>query len=54
MAKDEFIILNWRYNSVDVQSTARQTIQNCQISPGDFEPYLLHRKAQNGLGMFDS
>jgi hypothetical protein len=28
-----------------VQLTARQTIQNCQTSPVDFQPDLLHRKA---------
>jgi hypothetical protein len=29
-----------------VQSTARQTIQNCQTSPEDFQRYSLHPKAQ--------
>jgi hypothetical protein len=30
----------------DVQSTARQTIQNCQISPVDSQPYLIYHRAQ--------
>jgi hypothetical protein len=29
-----------------VQSTAPQTIQICQTSPVDFQPYMLHHKAQ--------
>jgi hypothetical protein len=29
----------------DEQSTARQTIQNCQTSPVDFQHYSLHHKA---------
>jgi hypothetical protein len=31
---------------LNVQSTARQTIQNCQTSPLDFQRYSRHNKAQ--------
>jgi hypothetical protein len=31
---------------VYVQSTARQAIQNCQISSVDFKPYLLYHNAE--------
>jgi hypothetical protein len=41
-------------NSHNVQSTARQTIQNCQTSPVDILPYSLHHNAQIRLGIFDS
>jgi hypothetical protein len=33
-------------NSMAVQSTARQTIQNCPISPVDFQTYCILHKAQ--------
>jgi hypothetical protein len=37
-----------------VQSTARQTEQNCQISPVDFESQSLEHKVQIRLIIFDS
>jgi hypothetical protein len=33
-------------NSSIVQSTARQTIQNCQTSPVDFQPSSIDHRAQ--------
>jgi hypothetical protein len=40
-----------RYSGVKrtmiVQSTAPQTIQNCQTFPVDFQPYSLYHKAQS-------
>jgi hypothetical protein len=37
-----------------VKSIARQTLQSCQTSPVDFQPYSLSRKAQNRLKIFDN
>jgi hypothetical protein len=33
---------------------SRQTIQNCQNSPADFQPYSIHRRAQICIGIFES
>jgi hypothetical protein len=38
----------------NVRSTARRTIQNCQISPVDFQLYTIRYKAHFWLGVFDS
>jgi hypothetical protein len=35
-----------------LQSTARQAIQNCHISPVDFRPYAINHKAQIRLVIF--
>jgi hypothetical protein len=42
------------HQSAIVQSTARQTIQNCQTSPIDFQTYYLQHKAQIQLRIFVS
>jgi hypothetical protein len=46
----------WKIHTyvIYVQSTAHQTIQNCQTAPVDYQPYLLQHKAQISLGIFDS
>jgi hypothetical protein len=43
-----------RIKKIYIQSTAHQTIQNCQTLPVDYQPYLLHHKSQISLGTFDS
>jgi hypothetical protein len=40
------LLLVSRYINEDVQSTARQSIQNCQTSAVDFRPHSFHNKAQ--------
>jgi hypothetical protein len=45
-------VLETRTHILQVQSTALQAIQNCQISLVDLEPYSLKHKAQ--LVLFDS